>query len=77
MKEEQEDQIISSLHTILKPFLLRRLKTDGKWMNRKDSVVIYSLASYSGALFAQEKGILAVRASDNGPKDPLRRHPEA
>ncbi|KAI8343635.1 SNF2 family N-terminal domain-containing protein [Chlamydoabsidia padenii] len=28
MKEEQEDQIITSLHTILKPFLLRRLKTD-------------------------------------------------
>ncbi|ORZ15715.1 SNF2 family N-terminal domain-domain-containing protein [Absidia repens] len=28
IKEEQEDQIITSLHTILKPFLLRRLKTD-------------------------------------------------
>ncbi|ORX56285.1 hypothetical protein DM01DRAFT_1017625 [Hesseltinella vesiculosa] len=28
MKEEQEDQIITSLHSILKPFLLRRLKTD-------------------------------------------------
>ena len=30
MKEEEEDRIISSLHTILQPFLLRRLKTDGK-----------------------------------------------
>lgn len=30
IKEEEEDRIISSLHTILKPFLLRRLKTDGK-----------------------------------------------
>ncbi|KAF7729861.1 hypothetical protein EC973_003595 [Apophysomyces ossiformis] len=28
MKEEEEDSIISSLHTILRPFLLRRLKTD-------------------------------------------------
>ncbi|KAI8065726.1 SNF2 family N-terminal domain-containing protein [Gongronella butleri] len=28
LKEEQEDQIITSLHGILKPFLLRRLKTD-------------------------------------------------
>ncbi|KAI8973716.1 SNF2 family N-terminal domain-containing protein [Mycotypha africana] len=28
MKEEEEDQIVSSLHTILRPFLLRRLKTD-------------------------------------------------
>ncbi|KAG2225659.1 hypothetical protein INT45_012131, partial [Circinella minor] len=28
MKEEEEDRIISSLHTILQPFLLRRLKTD-------------------------------------------------
>lgn len=30
IKEEEEDRIISSLHTILQPFLLRRLKTDGK-----------------------------------------------
>lgn len=28
MKEEEEDNIVSSLHTILRPFLLRRLKTD-------------------------------------------------
>ncbi|KAI9308529.1 P-loop containing nucleoside triphosphate hydrolase protein, partial [Cunninghamella echinulata] len=28
IREEEEDQIITSLHTILKPFLLRRLKTD-------------------------------------------------
>ncbi|KAI9496031.1 SNF2 family N-terminal domain-containing protein [Zychaea mexicana] len=28
IKEEEEDRIISSLHTILQPFLLRRLKTD-------------------------------------------------
>ncbi|CAO3643500.1 unnamed protein product [Cunninghamella blakesleeana] len=28
IREEEEDHIISSLHTILKPFLLRRLKTD-------------------------------------------------
>lgn len=28
IKEEEEDRIISSLHTILKPFLLRRLKSD-------------------------------------------------
>ncbi|KAI8147758.1 SNF2 family N-terminal domain-containing protein [Fennellomyces sp. T-0311] len=28
MREEEEDRIISSLHTILQPFLLRRLKTD-------------------------------------------------
>jgi SNF2 family DNA or RNA helicase len=30
MKEEEEDNIVSSLHTILRPFLLRRLKSDGK-----------------------------------------------
>lgn len=30
MREEEEDNIVSSLHTILRPFLLRRLKTDGK-----------------------------------------------
>jgi SNF2 family DNA or RNA helicase len=30
MKEEEEDKIVTSLHTILRPFLLRRLKTDGK-----------------------------------------------
>lgn len=30
IKEEEEDKIVTSLHTILKPFLLRRLKTDGK-----------------------------------------------
>ncbi|OAD03910.1 hypothetical protein MUCCIDRAFT_184304 [Mucor lusitanicus CBS 277.49] len=28
MREEEEDNIVSSLHTILRPFLLRRLKTD-------------------------------------------------
>ncbi|CEP08373.1 hypothetical protein [Parasitella parasitica] len=28
MREEEEDSIVSSLHTILRPFLLRRLKTD-------------------------------------------------
>ncbi|PHZ12069.1 uncharacterized protein RHIMIDRAFT_203115, partial [Rhizopus microsporus ATCC 52813] len=28
IKEEEEDKIVTSLHTILKPFLLRRLKTD-------------------------------------------------
>ncbi|CAO3658263.1 unnamed protein product [Rhizopus stolonifer] len=28
MREEEEDNIVTSLHTILRPFLLRRLKTD-------------------------------------------------
>ncbi|KAI8645899.1 SNF2 family N-terminal domain-containing protein [Parasitella parasitica] len=28
MREEEEDNIVSSLHTILRPFLLRRLKSD-------------------------------------------------
>ncbi|CAO3701422.1 unnamed protein product [Rhizopus stolonifer] len=28
MREEEEDNIVTSLHTILQPFLLRRLKTD-------------------------------------------------
>ncbi|KAI9487236.1 MAG: SNF2 family N-terminal domain-containing protein [Benjaminiella poitrasii] len=28
IKEEEEDNIVTSLHTILRPFLLRRLKTD-------------------------------------------------
>jgi len=30
LEDEQENFIISNLHQILKPFLLRRLKCDGK-----------------------------------------------
>ena len=31
LAEEQENMIISNLHKILKPFVLRRLKTDGNY----------------------------------------------
>jgi hypothetical protein len=41
-----------------------------EWME-KGQAMIYSLPSYSGTLFAQEKGILAVRPSDNGPENTL------
>lgn len=43
MREEEEDNIVSSLHTILRPFLLRRLKTDGKYLCLDAYMYIYQI----------------------------------
>ncbi|RCI02341.1 hypothetical protein CU098_009814 [Rhizopus stolonifer] len=43
MKEEEEDNIVSSLHTILRPFLLRRLKTDVEYaLPKKKEYLLYA-----------------------------------
>ncbi|KAL0084919.1 SNF2 family N-terminal domain-containing protein [Phycomyces blakesleeanus] len=43
MKEEEEDNIVTSLHTILKPFLLRRLKTDvERSLPKKKEYLLYA-----------------------------------
>ncbi|OBZ90380.1 Lymphoid-specific helicase [Choanephora cucurbitarum] len=43
IKEEEEDKIVSSLHTILRPFLLRRLKTDVEYaLPKKKEYLLYA-----------------------------------
>ncbi|KAI8368785.1 SNF2 family N-terminal domain-containing protein [Blakeslea trispora] len=43
MKEEEEDKIVTSLHTILRPFLLRRLKTDVEYaLPKKKEYLLYA-----------------------------------
>ncbi|KAG2213535.1 hypothetical protein INT47_009209 [Mucor saturninus] len=43
MREEEEDNIVTSLHTILRPFLLRRLKTDvERSLPKKKEYLLYA-----------------------------------
>lgn len=68
IKEEEEDKIVTSLHTILKPFLLRRLKTDGK------QVVCHILdltLYYSRTLIAKKERVPFICTPNTTTKEPL------
>ncbi|RUS14768.1 P-loop containing nucleoside triphosphate hydrolase protein [Endogone sp. FLAS-F59071] len=62
MREEDENHIVSSLHMILKPFLLRRLKNDGRlWRVFVDMVVKKEL--YDAILKKNIRGFLISKKS--------------